>query len=363
VCIEGDFPHAQRVQRYLRGSSDPHAAAALADFQRFPQWMWRNGDVVQMLNRLRRLERPIGFYGLDIYSLHESIAAVLAHLGRVDPAEAERARSRYACFDHFGVDPQEYGLVTHTLGGATSCENEVVAQLVTMQSLSNEPRGEDEFAAVMNARLVQNAEAYYRTMFRGRVKSWNLRDTHMADMLDAVLEHLTLAGAPPKVIVWAHNSHVGDARATEMSSGGEINLGQILRERHGNEVRSIGFSTYEGTVTAASDWDEPAETMTVQPGLPGSYEELFHRVGIPSFFLDLNHLGEGSGGLRERRLQRAIGVIYRPESERFSHYFHAQLVDQFDAVVHFDRTTAVRPLERDGLHVEGEAPETYPSSL
>lgn len=362
VCIEGDFPHAQRVQRYLRGS-DEDAESSLSDFERFPQWMWRNTDVVRMLERLRALGRPIGFYGLDLYSLHESIAAVLAHLRRVDPEEAERARERYACFDHFGSDPQHYGLATSSFRSAASCKEEVVAQVVAMQARALRSVDEPEFAAWMNAQVVRNAEAYYRAMFSGRVNSWNLRDTHMADTLDAVLAQLVATKRPPKIVAWAHNSHMGDARATEMGDMGELNLGQLVRERHGDKVRIIGFSTYEGTVAAAHNWDEAAEEMRVRPGLAGSYEALLHLVPRERFFLDLKRLGEGSGALREPRLQRAIGVIYRPETERMSHYFRAHVVDQFDGLIHIDRTTAVRPLEREGLHVADEAPETYPSSL
>lgn len=364
ICIEGDFPHAVRVQRYLRGEGDDaNAVEALSDFKRFPQWMWRNTDVVAMLESLRSLgRRDLGFYGLDLYSLHESMAAVVEHLERIDPDEARRARARYDCFDHFGSDPQQYGLVTSGLGGAASCEDEVVEQLATMQQLKL-PRDDAQFHAEMNALLVRDAESYYRTMFRGRVKSWNLRDTHMADTLDAILAHLARKGLPPKVVVWAHNSHLGDARATSLGEEGELNLGQLVRERHGVAARNIGFSTYEGAVTAAHDWDGDAEKMRVRRGLPGSYEALFHEVGFEQFFLDLRDLGEASGALREARLQRAIGVVYRPESERFSHYFHARIAEQYDGVIHFDRTYAVRPLERHGDHVEGEAPETFPSSL
>jgi erythromycin esterase-like protein len=367
VCIEGDFPHAERVQQYVqRRSVDVSAYGALATFERFPQWMWRNETIVELVEDLRELARDrfLGFYGLDLYSLHESMAAVIAHLDRVDAEAARLARSRYACFDHFGRDPQEYGMVTSSLGGAASCEDEVVEQLVTMQKRSVLSLSDDDtFGAEMNAQLVRNAEAYYRMMFRGRVKSWNLRDTHMADTLDAIIAHLDHRGAGPKVVVWAHNSHIGDARATELGDAGELNLGQLMHERHGAATRLIGFSTYEGTVTAASDWDAPAEQLRVRRALAGSYEKLFHEVGIARFFLDLRRLGEASGALHEPRLERAIGVVYRPETERMSHYFQARLPEQFDGIIHFDHTEAVVPLERDGKHAEDEAPDTYPSAL
>ncbi len=218
---------------------------------------------------------------------------------------------------------------------------------------------EDEFfSAQQNARLAKNAEAYYRSMFRGRVSSWNLRDTHMAETLDALIDHLTQrTSAPAKIVVWAHNSHLGDARATEMGDAGELNLGQLARERHPNEVFLIGQTTHEGTVTAARDWDQPAERKRVRPGLPGSYEALFHEFPYDAFLLSMRDAG---GMLRTDRLERAIGVIYRPETERLSHYFGARLADQFDAVIHWDSTTALTPLEPAEQWDRGEAPETFP---
>ncbi len=370
VAIEGDWPHAHRVHRYVQGESDDRTPEqALSGFERFPQWMWRNREIEELVSALRELReagRPLGFHGLDLYSLHDSMAEVVAFLDEHDPEEADRARLRYACFDRFGEDPQAYGY----LAGRSSCEDEVVEQLVAIQRRAAEGVLRDgagleeaRFDAEMNARVVRDAEAYYRTMFRGRVESWNLRDTHMADTLDALLAHLRARGLPPKVVVWAHNSHLGDARATELGEGGELNLGQLARERYGDRARLIGFSTYHGTVTAASDWDAPAQRRRVRKGLRGSFEALFHQVGIDRFLLDLRDLGEASGGLREERLQRAIGVVYRPDSERSSHYFHAKVARQFDAVLHFDETRAVEPLERTPLWIAGEVAETYPSGL
>jgi erythromycin esterase-like protein len=216
------------------------------------------------------------------------------------------------------------------------------------------------FFAEQNARLVKNAEEYYRSMFHERVSSWNLRDTHMAETLDALVHHL---GAKAKVVVWAHNSHLGDARATEMGQRGELNLGQLVRQRYGREATLVGFTTHTGTVTAASGWDSPAERKYVRPALPRSYEALFHRTDIPNFLLRLGKKEEATGALREPRLERAIGVIYLPRSERASHYFHAQLPDQFDVVLHYDETRAVEPLERTAEWQTGEVPETYPSML
>jgi erythromycin esterase-like protein len=304
-------------------------------------------------------------YGHDHYSLHASIEAVQHSRGGVDPAAAARARARYACFEYFGDNPQGYGLaVTH---GAESCEEEVVAQLVDLrrQALTLPLHGghsanEEFFSAEQNARLVMNAERYYRAMYRGRDSTWNLRDTHMAETLDALRERLP--GVADGVVVWAHNSHLGDARATEMSRRGEINLGQLARERYGRGAFSIGFSTYEGSVTAASDWDAPMERKRVRPGLPRSYERLFHDSGADRFWIGLGE-PEVALTLREPRLQRAIGVIYRPETERWSHYFQARLPDQFDVLIHLDRTEALVPLDRTAGWDEGEPPETWPTAL
>jgi erythromycin esterase-like protein len=217
------------------------------------------------------------------------------------------------------------------------------------------------FYAEQNARLVKDAEAYYRMMFRGRVSSWNLRDQHMADTLDALVAHLQRQGERPKVVVWAHNSHLGDARATELGEGGEWNVGQLVRERHSDGTTLVGFSTYQGSVTAATEWDGPAECKRVRPALPESYEALFHAVGIPRFLLPLHPGGKAAEALRLARLERAIGVVYRPETERLSHYFFARVPEQFDAVLHFDETQAVEPLERLAPQDTTEAPETYPS--
>jgi erythromycin esterase-like protein len=222
---------------------------------------------------------------------------------------------------------------------------------------------DDLFVAEQNARLVKNAEAYYRTMLGGHVESWNLRDRHMVEMLDALADYL--AGArrrPPKVVVWAHNSHLGDARATELGRRGELNVGQLVRERHAHDALLIGFTTHAGTVTAASDWGEAAERKTVRPALAGSYESVFHATGLRNFVLDLRG-GGAAVALAMPRLERAIGVVYRPDTERQSHYFQAALPRQFDFVLHYDRTRAVEPLERTALWERGELPETYPSSL
>jgi erythromycin esterase-like protein len=362
VAIEGDWPDAYRVNRFVRGESDDaDAEEALSDFRRFPSWMWRNTDVVEFVTWLREWNDALppdaaktGFYGLDLYSLYTSIEQVIAYLDEVDPEAAKRARERYSCFDHFNQDPQLYAY-QERFGGAERCEDDAVTQLVELQTLAAQAAGrvDDHFYAELNARLIVNAEEYYRTAFRGGPDSWNLRDRHMADTLDALVDHLERTQGPTKAAVWAHNSHVGDARATQMGARGEFNIGQLARERYGTDSMLVGFTTYMGTVTAASDWGAVAERKHVRPALHGSWEESFHRAGEPGFLLVPARIGG-------RRLERAIGVIYRPETERQSHYFEATLGQQFDAVIHFDETRAVEPLEYTSVWETGVLPETYP---
>src|SRR5438552_4800073 len=374
VAIEADWPDAHRVHRYVRrANNDATAEEALAGFRRFPTWMWRNTVAVEFVEWLRQFNQnldlkkaPAGFYGMDLYSLHASIDAVLNYLQKVDLESAKRARLRYSCFDHFSREPQEYGYAA-TVGVAESCEGQVVEQLVELQrkageflSRDGQVAAEELFFAEQNARLVKNAEQYYRSMFRGRASFWNLRDRHMRETIEALVAHLN-GSRQPKAIVWAHNSHLGDARATEMSQHGELNVGQLIREHFGGEAVLVGFTTHHGSVTAASDWGAIAERKNVRPALRGSYEELFHETGLDRFWIDLRDVGEKVvSALYGPRLERAIGVIYRPESERLSHYFHARLPKQFDAVIHFDETRAVEPLERTSVWDKGELPETYP---
>jgi erythromycin esterase-like protein len=380
VAVEADWPDAYRVNRYVRGAnSDAEAIDSLAGFKRFPTWMWRNADVLDFIGWLRthnealaNSSHKVGFYGLDLYSLHASIEAVLGYLAKVDPEAAKRAHYRYSCFDHFGEDTQAYGYAA-SFGLTASCENEVVSQLVELRrraadyaSRDGRVAADDFFFAEQNARLVKNAEEYYRSMFRQSVRSWNLRDRHMAETLESLVAYLASQGQPAKVVVWEHNSHLGDARATEMGERGELNVGQLVRERHGRDAILIGLSTYKGTVTAASNWDAPAERKAVRPALSDSYEALFHEVGIPRFQISLREKNPMVSALNEPRLERAIGVIYRPETERQSHYFYARLADQFDALLYFDQTRAVEPLERTpewSMEETGEPAETFPSGL
>jgi len=383
VCIEGDWPDAYRVDSYLKNRSDDRSAdEALAGFKRFPTWMWRNEVVRDFIVRLREYNdsvrelRRVGFYGLDLYSMYGSIEAVLSYLDRVDPEAAKRARYRYSCFEHFGEDSQAYGYAA-TSGAAESCEQDAVHALVELRSRAldyaqrdGRPAADEYFSAEQNARLVHDAEQYYRSMFRGRHSSWNLRDRHMAETLVAVEDHLINTGRTGKVVVWAHNSHLGDARHTDMARRGELNLGQLVRQRYGeDDVRLIGFSTHTGMVTAAHDWDEPGQQYRVRPSLEDSYERAFHDVSIerdaPRFLLRMRDETDATRALGVARLQRAIGVIYRPDTERWSHYYLATLPRQFDAVIHIDSTSALRGLEPGEQWERGveEPPETFPSGV
>jgi erythromycin esterase-like protein/predicted phosphoribosyltransferase len=376
VAVEGDWPDAYRVNRYVRGiGADEDAVQALAGFGRFPTWMWRNADVLDFVGWLRThndtqpVDSRAGFYGLDLYSLRASMQAVLAYLDKVDPDAARRARRRYGCFDQFGEEMQEYGYAA-TAGFHPSCEREVVTQLLELHrqrleyaSRDGRVAADEFFFAEQNARLVRNAEEYYRTMFKGRADSWNLRDRHMVDTLQELVRYLERTRPGARIVVWAHNSHLGDARATEMGQGGELNVGQLLREEYGAKAVLVGFTTYTGTVTAASEWDGPAHRKHVRAALAGSYERLFHEAQIPRFLLPLRTDLELASVLSAPRLERAIGVLYLPERERASHYFHARLSEQFDFVVHIDETRAVEPLEHDALWEAGEVAETFPSGL
>ncbi|ARO88462.1 erythromycin esterase [Nitrosospira lacus] len=387
IAVEADWPDAYRVHRYVSGQpqqlGDMEADSALSGFERFPTWMWRNAEVQAFVEWLHdyngasggyqdRIGRtqPIGFYGLDLYSMTTSMQAVLAYLDKIDPKEAAAARARYACFGQFINDPQAYGYAIAS-GRWDSCEREVIIQLIQLQQKARSYieregafAGNEYFSARQNAELVKNAEEYYRAMFRGRPNTWNLRDRHMFETLEKLAAHLGMQqGREARIVVWAHNSHVGNAAATDMGRRGEINIGQLVSEKYGNGGLRVGFSTSRGTVTAASDWDGPAETKTIREPLPGSYEEIFSRLEKRRFLFDLRGKSEAAYMLADERLQRAIGVIYRPETERMSHYFHTSLPRQFDFMIHIDETEAVRPLPSFAHKRPGEMDETYPSGL
>jgi len=350
VGIEADWPDTSMLDRWVRGWDGQRLDNP--PFSRFPEWMWRNQEMLAFVDWLaehNRVQddpgRKTSLHGLDLYSLYNSIHTVLEYLERVDPAAADRARQRYACFSPWEKEPATYGRATVS-GEREDCEDEVVATLRDLLSRRMEYRtsdGEALFDTEQNARVVQSAERYYRVMYYGSRESWNLRDRHMFRTLRSVLAH---RGEDARAVVWAHNSHVGDASATEMGMRGETNIGQLAREAWGDEAYLIGFGTDHGTVAAASNWDEPMQVMTVRPSHSDSYEQVCHQTNVPHFILPLRH--DGSDGLMHElatpRLERAIGVIYRPETERISHYFESVLPKQFDEYIWFDETTAVHPI-------------------
>ena len=365
VAIEGDWPDVARLDHYVRHFEYP--PSEWTAFARFPTWMWRNTEVRSFVDWLhahnaeRTPQRRVAIYGLDLYSLYTSIGSVLKYLDEVDPDSAQIARQRYGCLTPWQADPATYGHAALT-GAYRTCENEVVQMLEDIlhkQSDYAAHDGERFMDAVQNARLVTDAERYYRIMYYGSRASWNLRDNHMFETLKTLLN---FHGAAAKAIVWAHNSHIGDAAATEMSVRGEYNIGHLCREEFGNAAYSIGFGTHAGTVAAASDWDGPMQVKAVLPSLKQSYERLCHDTGRPQFMLPLR--GRSAGEVRNRlakpRLERAIGVIYRPETELASHYFQAILPAQFDEYIWFDESRAVTPFETKEL--EG-LPDTYPFGL
>ncbi len=365
VAIEGDWPDAARIDHYARHSKVP--PSEWTAFARFPVWMWRNREVREFVDWLRahnagvKPSERVAFHGLDLYSLYNSIRSILDYLDRVDPKAAEVARRRYGCLTPWQSDPAVYGQATLS-GLYQTCEREVTSMLQDLMQKRRayaEHDGERFLDAVQNARLVANAERYYRTMYYGSRSSWNLRDSHMFETLKNLL---TFHGPQSKGIVWAHNSHVGDSAATEMSARDEYNIGHLCRQEFGDASYSIGFGTNSGTVAAASNWDEEMQVKTVRPALAGSYELLCHETGDPRFLLPLRGMGSAAplAGLLQPKLERAIGVIYRPETELQSHYFEAVLPRQFDEYVWFDQTSAVTPLRSEELK---GLPDTYPFGL
>ena len=367
VAVEADWPDARVYDAHMRGLARP--SLPRAPFSRFPAWMWQNGQVAAFLERLKAInetiadpDRRAGFYGLDVYSLATSIEAVLAYLDRVDPDAARIARHRYGCLAPFRAEPAQYGRMAMSQGFAV-CEQPVTEALVDL--LKNRlgylvKDGEAFFNADQNARIVAAAEHYYRIMYYGSAQSWNLRDEHMFDTLERVLHH---RGPDSKAVVWAHNSHIGDAAYTEMGQvRGEHNIGQLARARFGDACALIGFGTDRGTVAASSNWDEPMEIKKVRPARDDSYEGRSRDAGIDAFFLELGpgQKDEIRAALAEPLLERAIGVIYRPETELLSHYFQAELSRQFDAWIWFTETEAVAA--RPQAHPHGPD-DTYPFGL
>jgi erythromycin esterase-like protein len=365
VAVEADWPDAARIDRYVRhGAPAPSRNEA---FARFPTWMWRNAEVMEFLDWLRAHNQPlaadrrVSFHGLDLYSLGASVEAVLAYLDRIDPEGAAQARRRYGCLTPWQDEPADYGHAV-LYRGRNSCEEDIIAQLGEMLTRRLDYIGKDGgsyFDAVQNARVVRAAERYYRVMYRGSRESWNLRDRHMFDTLQALLAH---RGGDAKAVVWAHNSHIGNAAATAMGWQGEFNIGELCRTAFGGDAVLIGFGTDRGTVAAAGDWGGAMEIKTVLPARADSYEHAFRRMGLDRALADWRGQAHGAvaEALREPLLERAIGVVYRPETEFTSHYFEAVLADQFDAYVWFEETHAVTPLPAGRPH---GAPETYPFGL
>jgi protein-L-isoaspartate(D-aspartate) O-methyltransferase len=366
VAVEADWPDAAAVDRYVRRRSAPTGVERA--FQRFPTWMWRNTDVNAFVDWMRShnesvadFARRAGFYGLDIYNMSGSIAAVLEYLNKVDPEAAAVARERYGCLTPWQREPSTYGRAVLT-AGYRNCEQVVIAQcreLLKKRLEYARHDGESFLDAAQNARLVASAERYYRIMYYGGAESWNLRDTHMFETLGHLLE---ARGSHSRAVVWAHNSHIGDARYTEMGVvREELNIGQLCRERFGDQAALIGFGTHTGTVAAASDWDGDMEVKRVRPSHRDSYESLCHDAGVARFLLDLGRQDAVRRRLLEPRLERFIGVIYRPDTELMSHYANASLPQQFDAFVWFDETSAVTPLGPE--HARAGVPDTYPFGL
>ncbi len=353
IAIEGDWSPTYRLNAYVRGlGNDRSAAEALRGFTKFPEWMWPNAEFRDFVERLRTInmarsaEQRVGLYGMDVYDLFEAADAVVAYLREAGPAAAGRARTQYRCFARYNRSTADYGQATQ---GGADCSDEaaaVVAEVGRIPRLADPVAAERHFAAVRGAASVAAAEEYFRTAYKGSL-AWNVRDQRMARNVEEIAAHLeALSGRPGKVVMWSHNTHSGDARATFAANRGELNLGQLMRQRHRDDAFLIGFFSHGGTVYAAPEWDAPGRVYQMRPALPGSYAALFRQTGLPNFSLLLR----GNAGLKRQlggpMLERAIGVVYVPQAERLSHYFEARLAEQFDAAIYFDQSRAVTPLRR-----------------
>lgn len=364
IAVEGDWPDCYRVNRYVRGLGDSNinAREVLEAFDRWPTWMWANHEIVNLAEWLHRHNaglddrQKVGFFGLDVYSLWESLYALLGYLRKVSPAALPAAHRALQCFEPYGEDAQRYARATALV--PTSCEDEVVNLLEEVRARRNQFRddGQEEFfTAEQNALVVKHAESYYRSMVRGGPESWNIRDRHMSETLERLMRH---HGPEAKAIVWEHNTHIGDARATDMADEGMVNVGQLARERHGGEgVFLVGFGSHHGSVIAAGEWEAPMREMTVPPGREGSWEDILHRAGSSNKLLLLDDVRDNDSFLEERG-HRAIGVVYHPDYEQFGNYVPTVLPRRYDAFCHIDETRALHPLH---VHPNLEkVPETYP---
>jgi erythromycin esterase len=368
IAVEGDWPDCYRVNRYVKGAPDAGASAyeVLHAFDRWPTWMWANEEVVELAEWLRRHndqvsdEAKVGFYGLDVYSLWDSMRAVIDYLERTEPDAVRTAWQAFRCFEPYGQDAQQYAWATRLV--AASCEDEMVALLRELQRKAPRYREQDRealFNAEQNALVAKNAERYYRTMVRGGPASWNIRDQHMVETLERLMAH---HGPGAKALVWEHNTHIGDARATDMVRTGMLNVGQIVRERWDREgVVLVGFGSHHGSVIAATQWDAPMERMPVPIAREGSWEDILHLASASNQLLILT----GSvvpHTLHESRGHRAIGVVYDPAYEAFGNYVPSVLPRRYDAFLYLDVTRAVHPLHL-APREEAEPPETFPSGV
>ncbi len=368
ITIEGDWPDAYAVNAYIQNNAYNNAQEALQSFDRFPTWMWQNIPMLELVEWLKKYNQQknnsIYFYGLDLYSLYKSIDAIITTLTKINPEVAKKVKTNYSCLELFRDNPQAYGYYLFSQL-TKSCQKEVIEALknietIEWEKLKNKISSKDEFFIMQNERVVKNSENYYRSLFINEINNWNLRDTHMMETIKEIIKHHKKNGIKnPKIIIWAHNSHIGNSAATQMSAQGEFNIGHLIKEKFGKQAYSVGFTTYQGTVSAAPEWHMPVERKNIRTALVNSYEDLFHTVGISKFLLSL----EDKDIVPKQLLERAIGVIYAPLTERQSHYFYASLAYQFDAVIHFDTTSALEPLEKTTQWIEGEVPETYPSGL
>jgi erythromycin esterase-like protein len=368
IAVEGDWPDCERVNRFIRGMDNSHESArdALHAFDRWPTWMWANREVVELAEWLRAFNdrndpaRRVGFHGLDVYSLWESMRAVLEYLERIDPEHARRARQAYGCFDPYEEDVQEYALAAQLV--RTSCEDEAVRILLDLRRNAAEYREDGRaafFDAEQNALVARNAELYYRTMVRGGPASWNVRDHHMVDTLERLHEHY---GAGSRSIVWQHNTHVGDARATDMAAAGMVNVGQLARQDWGaDDVAIVGFGSYRGSVIAGSEWGAPMQVMNVPAAAAGSWEGILHEALGEDRIMIMRDFNAAEAAY-ERRGHRAIGVVYHPGRERYGNYVPTVLPARYDAFIYLDETKAVRPLHM-AEHAEADTPETFPSGM
>ncbi|WP_276499296.1 erythromycin esterase family protein [Pontibacter litorisediminis] len=362
IAVEGDWPECYAVNRFVKGY--PNAGSKIAEllevYRRWPSWMWANWEVAALVewlreyNNLRKQGEKAGFYGLDVYSLWESLEQIVRFLENNDGQAAEAAKQAINCFEPFNRDPQNYARATAFV--PTDCEREVIEMLQKVQQqriFGNDP--EQEFNTKQNALVAANAEKYYRAMISGSANSWNVRDSHMMETLDRLLE---FHGPESKAIVWEHNTHIGDARYTDMADEGMYNIGQLAREKYGRaNVRLVGFGTYQGTVIAGKAWGAPMQKMDVPPARNGSWEEFLHNVSTDDKIIlskDLKHVPE----VQDYMGHRAIGVVYDPKYEMFGNYVPTVIPERYDAFIYFEETEAVHPLRMKNRGAK--EPDLYP---